>query len=77
MKKTSLKTAGFNTCVSLFFLFLLGTSCSSVSNKKQQNENEVALPVYKVDTGTVVLTKNFLGTVEWKNNVEVRPQVEG
>jgi len=77
MKKTSLKTAGFNTCVSLFFLFLLGTSCSSVSNKKQQNENEVALPVYKVDTGTVVLTKNFLGTVEGKINVEIRPQVEG
>lgn len=70
------KKARITAGAGLLFLLLLG-SCSTVPDKSRQNENEIALPVYEVDTGTVVLTKNFLGTVEGKINVEIRPQVEG
>ena len=77
MKIPLSKTTSIATCLGLFGLFLLGEGCSSVSNKTYQNENQVALPVYQVDTGTVVLSKNFLGTVEGKINVEIRPQVSG
>ncbi len=64
-------------CLSLFTLMLFLGSCSTVSDKSTQSDNAIALPVYPVDTGTVVLTKNYLGTVEGKINVEIRPQVQG
>jgi len=53
------------------------SGCSSISNKTPQSNNEVALPVYNVDTGSIVLTKSYLGTVEGKIDVEIRPQVTG
>ncbi len=52
-------------------------SCSSGEKNKKTNDNAIALPVYTVDTGTVVVDKSFLGTVEGKINVEIRPQVTG
>lgn len=52
-------------------------SCSGGEQKKKTNDNAIALPVYTVDTGTVVVDKSFLGTVEGKINVEIRPQVTG
>ncbi|HLV62056.1 efflux RND transporter periplasmic adaptor subunit [Galbibacter sp.] len=56
-------------------LLLLLISCSS--KKDDKNLNELALPVFEVDTTTVILDNNFLGTVEGKYDVEIRPQVEG
>lgn len=72
-----LRPASIITCAGLCCFLLFGESCSSVSSNSSQNENEIALPVYEVDTGTVILTKSFLGTVEGKINVEIRPQVGG
>lgn len=48
-------------------------SCS----QEEEKEKKVALPVYDIDTSTVTVEKNFLGTVEGKVNVEIRPQVKG
>lgn len=61
----------------LAFLFLLSVSCSYFEKKQPKKENEIALPVYEVDTGKVILNTTFLGAVEGKFNVEIRPQVEG
>lgn len=58
-------------------LILLTLIYSSCSNKDENKEKIVALPVYKVDTTTVEINKNFLGSVEGKINVEIRPQVSG
>ncbi len=60
----------------------LGLSLSSIKScflfeKKKAPDNAIALPVYEVDTSTIVINTNFLGTVEGKFDVEIRPQVEG
>lgn len=57
---------------------LLITSCGIFdSHPDKEQVKEISLPVYKVDTGTAYITKEFLGTIEGKVNVEIRPQVEG
>jgi membrane fusion protein (multidrug efflux system) len=75
MEFTFLKPKAIWALLAIFCLILLGEACSSGAGKT--NENEIALPVFRVDTGTVVLTRNSVGTVEGKTNVEVRPQVTG
>lgn len=62
-----------------FITLLITTeSCSFSSGKTlKSSENEIALAVFEVDTGTVELSNSFLGTVEGKFNVEIRPQVSG
>ena len=53
-------------------------SCSTGSSKTAEAENNaIALPVYHIDTTTAVTVKDYLGTIEGKVNVEIRPQVEG
>ena len=57
---------------------LLMSSCGIFGSKSDKEEvKEISLPVYRVDTGTAFITKEFLGTIEGKVNVEIRPQVEG
>ena len=57
---------------------LLLNSCGIFGSRNDNEEvKEISLPVYKVDTGTALITKEFLGTIEGKVNVEIRPQVEG
>src|SRR5690625_2827877 len=63
--------------LALLFIFITTESCSFFEETPDKKENEVALPVYEVDSGTVVLNTAFLGAVEGKFNVEIRPQVEG
>lgn len=65
-------------------LFTLGFSCvvfvSCFNGDTKENENTIkplALPVYTVDSSNAVTIKNYIGTIEGKVNVEVRPQVEG
>lgn len=55
--------------------FLRCTPSSSQTN--DQENNALALPVQVVDTTTAVTVKDYLGTIEGKVNVEIRPQVEG
>ena len=53
-------------------------SCSTGSSKTNDAENNaLALPVLSIDTVTATTVKDYLGTIEGKVNVEVRPQVEG
>ncbi len=53
-------------------------SCSTGSSKTTNGENNaIALPVQPIDTTTAVTVKDYLGTIEGKVNVEIRPQVEG
>lgn len=59
----------------LLTVLLLLIGCSSKKDDKKMNE--LALPVFEVDTSTVILDNDFLGTVEGKYDVEIRPQVEG
>ncbi|PPL04353.1 efflux RND transporter periplasmic adaptor subunit [Parapedobacter indicus] len=60
--------------LSLFVIF----SCSTGSSKTNDAEsNAIALPVQQIDTATAITVKDYLGTIEGKVNVEIRPQVEG
>ena len=77
MKIYLLKFMKITGGAALLFLFISTASCSFFEDKPEEKENEVALPVYEVDSGTVVLNTAFLGAVEGKFNVEIRPQVEG
>src|SRR5699024_8128351 len=61
----------------LFSIVLFSQSCSLITDNQETVVNTVALPVYEIDTGTVVINTTFLGAVEGKYNVEIRPQVEG
>lgn len=72
-----MKILNRKTCIGLLGLLLLVAGCSSMAKKSHQNENRIALPVFRVDTSTVVLTSDYLGTVKGKINVEIRPQVSG
>lgn len=57
---------------------LVLSNCSTgKSEEKENNSKALALPVYTVDTSDAVTVKDYLGTIEGKVNVEVRPQVEG
>lgn len=64
-------------------ILLLGSvsimaSCSeSKSKDKENNTKPLALPVHTVERADAVTVKDYLGTIEGKVNVEVRPQVEG
>lgn len=68
---------------SLFYLslaiFIAGTqSCSGGKAKNEDEEHKIiSLPVFQVDTGSALSVRDYLGTIEGKINVEIRPQVEG
>lgn len=62
-------------CLSI--TILMG-SCGIFQSKPDTEQiKEISLSAYRVDTGTAFITKEFLGTIEGKVNVEIRPQVEG
>lgn len=58
-------------------IFLLDSCSHSESKEKEKGEKALALPVYEVKRSDAVTVKTYLGTIEGKVNVEVRPQVEG
>lgn len=56
----------------------LSTSCEGIKSKeKETNIKPIALPIYTVDTSSASTIKDYIGTIEGKVNVEIRPQVEG
>jgi membrane fusion protein (multidrug efflux system) len=69
--------------ISVLILIITTTifySCNKGKAKEKQDENSekpLALPVHVVDTSDAETIKNYIGTIEGKVNVEVRPQVEG
>jgi len=78
--KTHKKTA-LNRYKPIIFSALLATTLAACTNgwsRKSETENSlISLPVHVVDTATAITVKDYLGTIEGKVNVEVRPQVEG
>lgn len=65
------------TILAGIFLFTF-LSCTTGSSKTNDNEPAaIALPVYVIDTATAITVRDYLGTIEGKANVEIRPQVEG
>lgn len=53
-------------------------SCSDGRSEESENKsNAIALPVLQVDTSSATIVNNYIGTIEGKLNVEIRPQVEG
>lgn len=77
MKKSLSKITSLILIVGLLLYLIASKSCTLLSDQKPPETKRVALPVYEIDTGTVTLYTNFLGAVEGKFNVEIRPQVEG
>lgn len=76
MKKKTLSI--FKVSVLICSALATQVSCSSSSSKENKtNEKNVALPVYTVTKSDATTIKDYLGTIEGKVNVEVRPQVEG
>lgn len=69
--------------VGLSAIIMIGTvvltnSCNLSNSKKiDPIENALSLPVIKVDTTTAITIKDYIGNIEGKVNVEIRPQVEG
>lgn len=69
--------------VAISALIMIGTlvginSCNIGSSKTlDPKENALALPIIKVDTATAITVKDYIGNIEGKVNVEIRPQVEG
>lgn len=60
------------------FLSIAFSSCNVKSSGEDEDNNKrLSLPVFMVDTGTALTVRDYLGTIEGKGNVEIRPQVEG
>lgn len=60
------------------FLFAFLTLQLLVSCKSEKKTDKLfELPVATVDSGTAVTSKEYIGTIEGKVNVEIRPQVQG
>lgn len=66
--------------IGIVFGAMIGAFClssCSIGSSKENGEDMLSLPVSVIDTGTAITVKDYLGTVEGKVNVEIRPQVEG
>lgn len=69
--------------ISVLILIVTATifyTCNKGKAKEKHSESlekPLALPVHVVDTSDAETIKNYIGTIEGKVNVEVRPQVEG
>ncbi|WP_231390069.1 efflux RND transporter periplasmic adaptor subunit [Sphingobacterium pedocola] len=62
----------------LFSSIFLTVACTDGKSKeKEASTKALALPVHVVERTDAVTVKDYLGTIEGKVNVEVRPQVEG
>jgi len=77
------RTTRFNLKFIFPFLGLLVTgltltNCTSGKSEEKENSSKaIALPVYEVQSSDASTVKDYLGTIEGKVNVEIRPQVEG
>lgn len=60
----------------LIIATLVFTSCD-FNKKPDDHTNDLLLPVIYVDTTTAIIDKEYMGSIEGKINVEIRPQVEG
>lgn len=66
--------------IPVFFVAVLVVAQSCFVGKSEENEvnaKPLALPVHTIEASDATTIKTYLGTIEGKVNVEVRPQVEG
>jgi len=79
MKLTKKNTVYIICAIVSFSVFSLSLkSCNFSNNNKKDNQNKaLALPALKIDTTTAYIVKDYIGTIEGKLNVEIRPLVEG
>lgn len=63
--------------ISIVSISVFGSCAEGWSKRNDSEESLIALPVHVVDTATAITVKDYLGTIEGKVNVEIRPQVEG
>jgi len=68
-------SASFIGIALIFSGFL--NSCHISNGADKDTTNDLRLPAIKVDTTTAYITKDYMGSIEGKVNVELRPQVEG
>jgi len=62
----------------IVFTSVILPSCNQgKATEKENTDKPLALPVHVADTSDAETIKNYIGTIEGKVNVEVRPQVEG
>ncbi|MCA5006306.1 efflux RND transporter periplasmic adaptor subunit [Sphingobacterium bovistauri] len=62
----------------VLFTNTLLVSCNHGRAKEHQhNEKPLALPIHVVESSNAETIKNYIGTIEGKINVEIRPQIEG
>ena len=64
-------------CAALIACAGLITSCHNTIGADKDTSNDLTLPAIKIDTTTALITKDYMGSIEGKINVELRPQVEG
>ena len=72
--KLTLKHFTYTALISAITLAV--TSCNTGQSEETANK-PLALPVHLVETSDAVTVRDYLGTIEGKVNIEVRPQVEG
>lgn len=76
IKKSTLSTLFWPVMVVLISLTTQGCNIKAES-KDTETTSLLSLPTYQVDSGTAITVRDYLGTIEGKINVEIRPQVEG
>lgn len=64
-------------CAALIACVGLITSCHDTIGADKDASNDLTLPAIKIDTTNALITKDYMGSIEGKINVELRPQVEG
>jgi len=68
----------FKTYILAMSIALSGLySCQKSNGADKDAANSLQLPAIKIDTTTAFITKDYMGSIEGKVNVELRPQVEG
>lgn len=71
------ETIGFIQSGKLMIMVFLSGLCLSCGNTEVEEDKGIPLPVATVKKDSTVTTFEYLGAVEGKVNVEIRPQVEG
>lgn len=74
------RKVSFYISIGSMITLIVATFYSCFIGKSEENEvttKPLALPVYTVNASDATTIKTYLGTIEGKVNVEVRPQVEG
>lgn len=77
MKIKNMSVKGIFILVSLVLTFGLKSCFNGKAKNSDQPLKPLALPVFTVQSSDAETIKSYIGTIEGKVNVEVRPQVEG